>query len=80
MLLYVGTYIKELHKMVYLQNRRYLPECEKQLRCDKTSFPDKAQEVRAAPPKRDYTISSETRRCFDSLKDRLAKLYVYYVH
>ena len=44
--MYIGTYSTELHKMVYLQNRRYLLDTDK-LRKDKTHFPSK-EELRQA--------------------------------
>ena len=64
-----GTYVPELHKMVYLQNRRFLPEGDKELRHDKTNFPVKAPEVDEAPLKRRFKTSSEVRQCVDTLKE-----------
>ena len=49
----LGTYM-ELHKMVYLQNRRYL-ETSSEMRQDSVNFPDKENETRQAPNTRDYT-------------------------
>lgn len=53
-LLYVGTYCSELHKMVYLENRRYLPK-ESTLRAQSGGFPSEDKELRSPPAKRRYT-------------------------
>lgn len=50
----LGTYMKELHKMVYLQNRHYL-ETSSEMRQDSVNFPDKENETHQAPNIRDYT-------------------------
>ena len=70
-----GTYVPELHKMVYLQNRRFLSESEKELRHDKTNFPVKAPEVNEAPLKRRFKTSSEVRQCVDTLKEKFVVFY-----
>ena len=52
--MYVGTYCNELHKMVYLENRRYLPK-ESSLRAQSKGFPSEDKELRSPPAKRRYT-------------------------
>lgn len=49
----LGTYVKTLHKMVYLQNRRFL-DISSELRLDTSNFPDKRVEKSLPPPLREY--------------------------
>ena len=48
-----GTYNSDLHKMVYLQNRRFLPE-QSLLRHQKRGFPSEEKELQLPPAKRSY--------------------------
>ena len=63
-LLHVGTYCSELHKMVYLQNRRFLP-MDSVLRKDTKQFPSKTSEVRDAPPMRVYETVKDCHKAYD---------------
>ena len=49
----LGTYIQDLHKMVYLQNQRFSPDAS-ELRLDSTNFPDKSPELNDPPSRRSY--------------------------
>jgi len=66
--MYIGTYSTELHKMVYLQNRRYLLDTDK-LRKDKTHFPSK-EELCQAPVMRNYESLKETHQAYEIMKVR----------
>ena len=55
--------------MVYLQNRRYLPENQRELRNDESSFSIKAPEAHLAPSKKNYETSVEMRRSYETLRD-----------
>ena len=53
---FIGVRNEELHKVIYLENRRFLPDTS-ELRNDSISFPSKKREMR--PPLRCYaTINS----------------------
>ena len=65
----IGTYCSELHKMVYLQNRRFLHE-DSELRLDKNNFPLKAVEVRRAPEKRKYEAMNDIHKAYGSIKHK----------
>lgn len=60
----IGTYCSELHKMVYLQNRRFLPT-DSVLRSDTKQFPSKTCEIRDAPPTRDLQTVKDCHRAYD---------------
>ena len=60
----VGTYCSELHKMVYLQNRRFLP-MDSVLRKDTKQFPSKTCEMHAAPPIRSYETVKKCHKAYD---------------
>ena len=70
-LLYIGSYNKDLSKMTYLQNRRYLPLSSK-LREDEKQFPEKIKEVRPPPQRRDYETIKSLHISYDAMKTRLA--------
>lgn len=72
----IGTYVRELHKMVYLQNRRYLHKEDTELKHDVTSFSVKVQETRLAPLKRSYDVSVQTCKSYDTLMGKLVILSV----
>ena len=61
-----GTYSHELHKIVYLQNRRYL-ESDNSLRYDKRNFPTKAVEFRCAPSHRNYETLKSMHKAYDAV-------------
>ena len=61
----IGEYNKDLSKMVYLQNRRFLPE-DRVLRRQTFFFPSKQQEKRKAPPKKTWAESSQFQAAFDN--------------
>ena len=52
-LIFIGTYCSELHKVVYLQNRRYLPPVSS-LRHEE-GFPQQSIEMNPPPTKRQYS-------------------------
>lgn len=60
----VGTYSSELHKMVYLQNRRFLP-MDSVLRKETKQFPSKTHEVRDTPPMRAYETVKDCHKAYD---------------
>jgi len=72
---YIGTYPTELHKMVYLQNRRYLLDTDK-LRKDKTHFPDK-EESHQAPVMRSYEGLKEAHQAYEIMKVRYVTACVH---
>ena len=61
----VGTYCSELHKMVYLQNRKFLPE-ECALRQDEINFPTEAPETCQAPAKKVYETVKDAHKAYDA--------------
>ena len=63
--MHVGTYSTDLHKMVYLQNRRYLP-ADSELRQDKKNFPSKHPEMRDPPSKRVYESLKDVHLAYDA--------------
>ena len=50
---YIGTFNKDLDKMLYLGNRRFL-RSDDDMRCDTVNFPDKSIEKQLKPKIRDY--------------------------
>lgn len=60
--IYAGTFSKDLDKMIYLQNRRYLLS-DDVLRSDSVNFPDKVVESCQLPLIQDY---SEMRSLHDA--------------
>ncbi len=65
----LGTYSKDLSKMLYLQNRRYLNTKHK-FRSDKNKFPDKAVEVRLIPRKRDYSEMKSLHEAYHLISEK----------
>ena len=65
--LYIGTYNSELEKIVYLDNRRYLPE-DSSLRMLTEEFPSKKKELRSAPPKRNFNNMINYHKAADNAK------------
>ena len=61
----LGTYIKDLNKMVYLQNRRYLDQSSA-LRQDAVKFPEKFAENRPPPPMREYSKLKSCHEAYDN--------------
>ena len=59
-----GTYNKELTKMVYLENRRFLPSSSP-LRKQSTGFPSGEQELQAAPAKRSFEETKDFHIAYD---------------
>lgn len=62
--MYVGTYCSDLHKMVYLENRTYLP-AESSLRQQKKGFPSKENEFQPPPLKRSFELMKKYHEAFD---------------
>lgn len=64
-ILYItGTYCSDLHKMVYLQNRRYLP-IDSPLRREKRGFPVRDTELLGPPVKRAYNCVRDHQVAFE---------------
>lgn len=61
----VGTYSSELHKIVYLHNRTFLPD-NSELRRDVTNFPTKAEDLGSAPCKRMYENLKDIHKAYDA--------------
>lgn len=61
----IGSYNKDLNKMTYLQNRR-----SSKLREDSKQFPEKIEEVRLPPQKRDYETIKSLHMSHDAMKTR----------
>ena len=61
---YIGEHNSELHKTIYLQNRRYLP-LESDLRTE-TQFPSQKVETRKPPEKRVYTEVKKNHEAVDN--------------
>ena len=66
---FLGTYVQDLHKMVYLQNRRFLPE-ESELRLDSDNFPDKSPELNRPPSTRSYDTLKDIHMAYDATKTK----------
>ena len=69
LIFYLGTYSPELHKTVYLQNRRYLPDYH-ELRGDAKCFSTKAIEPRPIPKKQNCDILNHSHQAYDAVKSR----------
>ena len=67
--MYAGTYSRELHKLVYLQNRKFLME-NSELRHDVSKFPDKEMDLDPAPPKRLYEDIIDLHKAYDSSQSK----------
>ena len=67
--LFIGTYFQDLHKMVYLKNRRFLPH-DSDLRLDSENFPDKAPELSDAPSSRCYDILKDIHEAYDATQTK----------
>ena len=63
--IFIGTYCGELHKMVYLDNRRYLPN-DSTLRKEKHTFPSKNEETLPPPPKRSFRLMHDHQHAFQN--------------
>lgn len=61
--------MKDLSKMLYLQNRCYL-DMGSALRQDSESFPDKEIETRPKPCSRDYQVLKSFHVAYDSAKKK----------
>ena len=59
----VGTYFSELHKMTYLDSRRFLP-FDSSLRKDSRNYPSKSEETRPAPSRRVYSIMKDVHTAY----------------
>ena len=73
-----GTYFTELHKMVYLDNRRYLP-MSSSLRQESESFPSKSEEVRPTPSRRAYTTLKNVHAAYDAAKTKYVCKYTVFI-
>ena len=71
--MYVGTHCSDLQKMLYLENRSYLPE-ESSLRQQKRGFPTKQKEFLLPPAKRTVESIKEYQNAFDGVSN----MYVIY--
>ena len=60
-----GDYNKELFKMVYLQNRRFLP-MSSELRKQSQSFPYKHEEEREPPAHRTWAEAQQLHIAYDN--------------
>ena len=63
----IGTYNKDLQKVVYLDNRRYLP-IDSSLRNETVEFPSKQEELSIAPPKRNFDSIKIYHKAVDNAK------------
>lgn len=66
--MYTRTYDKTLKKMVYLQNRRFLPTSDALRRS--TTFPNNRSETRLSPPKRIAAEVQQFQEAFDKAKNK----------
>ena len=64
-----GTFSRDLDKMIYLQNRRYL-QLNDELRSDRVNFPDKEEEHRMAPKIKDYYEMKTVHVAFESVSSK----------
>ena len=64
-----GNYNKQMHKMIYLENRRFLPATSS-LRQDKKNFPTKAVERRPPPMTKVYKQMKGFHSSYDNAKNR----------
>lgn len=62
---FAGTRCPELNKIVYLDNRRYLPT-ESSLRKEKDGFPMKNEELKPPPAKRTFSAIHNHRLAFQN--------------
>ena len=67
--MYAGTYIKSLSKMVYLENRRFLP-LTSSLRSDKKNFPCKSQENCPKPSPRTFAEVKSNHEAYDNAENK----------
>ena len=65
----LGTWSEPLHKMIYLQNRRFLP-LSSHLRSDVVNFPDKSTETRSPPKYRDYKQIKAVHHAYEKAKNK----------
>jgi hypothetical protein len=72
----LGTYSSDLKKMVYLQNRRYLPPTSS-LRKRKRGFPSQEAELESPPAKRKFVDLTEYHNAVDMATNRYT--HVYYI-
>ena len=64
-----GTYCSDLHKMIYLENRRYL-HSDSSLRKQKRGFPTQIQELQPPPAKKSFEIVKQCHYAFDETAQR----------
>ena len=65
----LGVYNKTLSKMVYLDNRKFLPE-DSPLRKDARNFPSKSKELLSAPQSRKYAELRDNHVAHDNAKNK----------
>ena len=65
----IGTYSSELHKIIYLHNRTFLP-ASSELRRDLTNFPAKAENLSPPPSKRVYSNLKDIHKAYDASKTK----------
>ena len=66
-----GVRNEQLHKVVYLENRRYLPTTSL-LRLDVDLFPSKCQELRSPHKLRSYETVRSIHKAHDKAKNKYA--------
>jgi len=69
----IGTHCTELHKMVYLSNRRYLP-AESAFRQETIGFPSNKKELLPPPAKRKKKMVKNFHKAVDVASKRSSKL------
>ena len=72
-IIHVGTYNKELTKMVYLQNRRFLP-LTSPIREEIQNFPSHGTENRVCPGKRTYSEIRQLHEAYSQAKSKYVSL------
>ena len=65
----IGVRNDQLHKVIYLENRRFLPDTY-ELCQDSVSFPSKAIEVRPPPQLRSYDTVCSIHKAYDKAKNK----------
>ena len=64
-----GTYCCDLHKMIYFENRRYLPP-DSSLRKQKRGFPTQNWELQPPPAKKSFDVVKQCHYAFDETAQR----------
>ena len=70
---FTGTFSKDLNKMIYLQNRRYL-QCNDDLRSDTVDFPERSVESHGPPSIRNYSEMKSLHEAYECISAKQALL------